>query len=80
MPSKTDAIDAFTAELDFQAFRADRKTVYAAVRALEIVSEASRQLPGDLLKRHPRPIGRLSPPPEASRGVSSLASRGATDR
>jgi len=48
-----DAINAFTAELDFQAFRTDRKTVYAVVRALEIVSEASRRLPGELLKRHP---------------------------
>jgi hypothetical protein len=36
-----DAIEVFTARLDFPAFRADRKTVYAVVRALEIVSEAS---------------------------------------
>jgi uncharacterized protein with HEPN domain len=48
-----DAIDAFTAGLDFQAFRADRKTVYAVVRALEIVSEASRRLPDKVLQRHP---------------------------
>jgi uncharacterized protein with HEPN domain len=38
--------------LDFDAFRADRKTVYAVVRALEIISEASRRLPGDLIDRH----------------------------
>jgi len=48
-----DAIAAFTTDLDFQAFRADRKTVYAVVRALEIISEASRRLPGELLLRHP---------------------------
>lgn len=48
-----DAIRAFTAELDFQAFSADRKTVYAVVRALEIIPEASRRLPSDLLQRHP---------------------------
>jgi uncharacterized protein with HEPN domain len=48
-----DAIHGFTAELDFPAFRADRKTVYAVVRALEIISEASRRLPDDLLRRHP---------------------------
>ena len=47
-----DAIQGFTAELDFPAFRADRKTVYAVVRALEIISEASRRLPEDLLHRH----------------------------
>jgi uncharacterized protein with HEPN domain len=48
-----DAIEVFTAQLDFPAFRADRKTVYAVVRALEIVSEASRRLPDDLTDRHP---------------------------
>ena len=60
MPSKnpaqrlSDAIRVFTAELDFQTFRADRKTVYAVVRALEIISEASRRLPDELLHRHPQ--------------------------
>jgi uncharacterized protein with HEPN domain len=48
-----DAIAAFTAQFDFPSFRMDRKTVYAVVRALEIVSEASRRLPGELLSRHP---------------------------
>lgn len=48
-----DAIQAFTAGLDFQAFRADRKTIYAVVRALEIVSEATRRLPNQLHGRHP---------------------------
>jgi len=48
-----DAIGAFVAGFDFDAFRADRRTIYAVVRALEIISEASRRLPGDLLERHP---------------------------
>ncbi len=48
-----DAIHTFTAELELPAFRADRKTVYAVVRALEIISEASRRLPVELLRRHP---------------------------
>jgi uncharacterized protein with HEPN domain len=48
-----DAIQSFTAQLDFPAFRADRKTVYAVVRAPEIVSEASRRLPVELTDRHP---------------------------
>jgi uncharacterized protein with HEPN domain len=47
-----DAIEVFTAQLDFPAFRADRKTVYAVVRALEIVSAASRRLPDELTDRH----------------------------
>ena len=40
-----DAINEFTHGLDAETFRKDRKTVYAVVRALEIVSEASRRLP-----------------------------------
>jgi len=47
------AIQNFTAEFNFQSFCTDRKTVYAVVRALEIISEASRRLPTDLLERHP---------------------------
>ena len=47
-----DAIAEFTAQMDFAAFVADRKTVYAVVRALEIISEASRRLPGETRERH----------------------------
>ncbi len=46
------AIESFTAGMDFAAFCADQ-TVYAVVRALEIVSEASRRLPDDVKDRHP---------------------------
>lgn len=48
-----DAITVFTAQMEFAAFAADRKTAYAVVRALEIVSEASRRLPAELKDRHP---------------------------
>jgi len=48
-----DAIESFTAGIDFATFRADRKTVYAVVRALEIISEASRRLPSELIEQHP---------------------------
>lgn len=48
-----DAIGMFSADLDFTAFAADRKTVYAVVRALEIVSEASRRLPAEFKGRLP---------------------------
>jgi uncharacterized protein with HEPN domain len=47
-----DAIEAFTAELDLVAFARDRRTVYAVVRALEIISEASRRLPAEITGRH----------------------------
>ena len=48
-----DAIRDFTARMDHDDFAADRKTVYAVVRALEIVSEATRRLPPELKDRHP---------------------------
>jgi len=41
-------VDGFT----FDQFVEDRKTVYAVIRCLEIVSEASRRLPDDLKARH----------------------------
>ena len=47
------AIQSFTEGIEFEAFRTDRKTLYAVVRALEIISEASRRLPDELIRRHP---------------------------
>lgn len=41
----------FTAGLDLAAFSADRKTFYAVVRCLEIVSEASRRLTPEMQAR-----------------------------
>lgn len=48
-----DVIREFTAGMDRDGFAADRKTVYAVVRALEIISEASRRLPAGLKDSHP---------------------------
>jgi uncharacterized protein with HEPN domain len=48
-----EVIETFTAGLDRAAFLQDRKTAYAVVRALEIISEASRRLPTEILGRHP---------------------------
>jgi uncharacterized protein with HEPN domain len=39
--------------LAYGGFVADTKTVYAVVRALEIVSEATRRLPSELKARYP---------------------------
>jgi len=36
-----------------EAFASDRVVFYAVTRCLEIISEASRRLPPDLLRRHP---------------------------
>jgi uncharacterized protein with HEPN domain len=47
------AIQEFTGPKGFEEFAADRKTVYAVTRALEIISEASRRLPEEIKARHP---------------------------
>ncbi|MBI2714377.1 MAG: DUF86 domain-containing protein [Rhizobiales bacterium] len=43
----------FVRDFSFDEFQADRRTVYAVIRCLEIISEASRRLPPDLRSRHP---------------------------
>ncbi len=43
----------FVAGFERAAFLNDTRTVYAVVRCLEIISEASRRLPDDLKARHP---------------------------
>lgn len=43
----------FAADLDEKTFHSDLRSLYAVVRCLEIISEASRRLPDDLKARHP---------------------------
>jgi uncharacterized protein with HEPN domain len=43
---------SFTAGFDYEAFVADPRTVYAVIRCLEIISEASRRLTDELKARH----------------------------
>jgi uncharacterized protein with HEPN domain len=66
-----EAIQAFTAGLDLPAFRADRKTVYAVVRALEIISEATRRLRSICGRHTRRSTGSLWPQPETCIGTST---------
>ena len=44
----------FTQGLTLDAFRGDLMRVYATIRCLEIISEASRRLSNDLKARHPQ--------------------------
>ncbi len=46
-------IERYTAGMDQEIFRQDEKTVDAVVRNLEVVGEATRQLPEDFSNRHP---------------------------
>ena len=43
----------FIANLDVESFSRDTRTVYAVIRCLEIISEASRRLPESIKARHP---------------------------
>lgn len=43
----------FTNGLTADAFAADRKTLYAVMRALEIIREAANRIPDDMRARHP---------------------------
>ncbi|MCC4771615.1 DUF86 domain-containing protein [Methanosarcina sp. DH2] len=48
-----DKIGSFIEGLDFDEFAEDDKTVYAVIRALEIMGEATKNLPESLKKNHP---------------------------
>jgi uncharacterized protein with HEPN domain len=48
-----DIATRFATGFDYDAFRADLRTVYAVTRCLEIISEASRRLPDEMKARYP---------------------------
>jgi len=43
----------FLADMNFESFATDDRTLYAVTRCLEIISEASRRLPAAVKARHP---------------------------
>jgi uncharacterized protein with HEPN domain len=57
-----DAIDAaqsFVVGMALEQFRADRRTIYAATHALEIVGEAAKRIPEPVRVRYPAVSWRL---------------------
>lgn len=46
-------IEDFVKGFDFEEFSRDTKTIYAVVRALEIIGEATKNLPDSLRLNHP---------------------------
>jgi uncharacterized protein with HEPN domain len=47
-------IERYKSGMDPEGFRQDEKTVDAVVRNLEIIGEATRQLPEDFIARNPK--------------------------
>jgi len=47
------AIEGYTRDMDFEAFRADRRTVHAVIRNITVIGEAARNLPQDVVDGHP---------------------------
>jgi uncharacterized protein with HEPN domain len=43
----------FTAGIEFDQFESDEKTIYAVIRALEIIGEASKKIPTHIKDRYP---------------------------
>ena len=53
MVEAADKAIRFVAGMDYLTFAGDEKTVYAVLRALEIVGEASKRIPREVRDRHP---------------------------
>lgn len=43
----------FSAGMDFETFEKDDKTVYAVIRAIEIIGEAASKVPKEILMKYP---------------------------
>ncbi len=53
MVAAIESIEAFIAGRDFDAFKQDDKTLSAVLRKIEILGEASKQVPPEIRKRAP---------------------------
>lgn len=48
-----DAVQEFLGDLAFEQFLTDRKTIFAVFHALEVMGEASKNVPSEVRNRHP---------------------------
>ena len=51
LEAMTNAIE-FTKDMSYEKFVKDTKTVYAVIRAIEIIGEAVKNIPEDIRKRY----------------------------
>ena len=48
-----DDVEGFIKEMEFNEFSGDKKTIYAVMKALEIIGEATKNLPDTLKNEYP---------------------------
>lgn len=48
-----EAIEEFIKGMNFEDFEKDKKTVYAVVRSIEVIGEATKHIPAFIRKRYP---------------------------
>jgi uncharacterized protein with HEPN domain len=53
MLDSIDAVEEFVKGMSSEDFEKDRKTVYAVVRAIEIIGESAKNIPAPVRKRYP---------------------------
>lgn len=46
-------VEEFTRDMTFEAFAADKKTVNAVIRSLEVLGEATKGIPETFRRKHP---------------------------
>lgn len=46
-------IEKFTAGIDYEKFKTDEKTIFAVIRAFEIIGEATKKLPVEMRNKYP---------------------------
>lgn len=49
-----DAIEEFVKEMQFKDFSKDKKTIYAVVRGVEIIGEATKHIPASIRNKYPK--------------------------
>jgi len=47
------AIEEFVKESEFKDFAEDRKTIFAVIRAIEIIGEATKHIPKSIIDKYP---------------------------
>lgn len=46
-------VEEFTKGMTFENFAADKKTINAVIRSLEVIGEATKHIPDDFRRKHP---------------------------